>query len=98
MKQNITESYFIDQIVGDEYTSMTGEGARALFHYLEQLEDDCDFEIEFDRVAIRCEWNEYTTIAEALEQYDTINNAEELSDNTTIIYIPGTDRIILQEF
>ena len=39
MKQSITESYFVDQIVGDEYNNMTYEGAKALFEYFEQLEE-----------------------------------------------------------
>ena len=72
MKQYISESYFVDQIVGDEYNSMSSEGGNALFHYLEQHEDECSFEIEFDRVAIRCEWTEYTNIEEVLKEYDNI--------------------------
>ena len=34
MKQIITESQFVDEIVGDEYNSMSYEGARALYEYL----------------------------------------------------------------
>ena len=98
MKQYISESYFVDQIVGDEYNSMSSEGANALFHYLEQHEDECSFEIEFDRVAIRCEWTEYTNIEEVLKEYDNINTLEDLRDHTIVIEVPNTNILIIQEF
>lgn len=40
-------------------------GARALVEYLEQLEEDCGTEIEFDAVAIRCDYSEYGSALEA---------------------------------
>ena len=98
MKQSITEGYFIDQIVGDEYNTMSIEGARILFEYLEELEEECDFEIEFDRVAIRCEWTEYTNIEEVLKEYDNIDTLDDLRDHTIVIEVPNTDRLIIQEF
>ena len=98
MKQYISESYFVDQIVRDEYNTMTSEGANALFHYLEQYEEECTFEIEFDRVAIRCEWTEYTNIEEVLKEYDSINTFEELAEHTIVIEVPNTDILIIQEF
>jgi len=98
MKQSITEGYFTDQIVRDEYNAMSIVGAKALFNYFEQLKDDCGFEIEFDRVAIRCEWNEYANIEEVLKEYDSINTFEELAEHTIVIEVPNTDILIIQEF
>ena len=106
MKQTITESYFIDQIVGDEYNNMSYDGAKALFEYLEELEEDsrnshghCELEIEFDRVAIRCEWNEYDNLNEVIKCYDdSINTIEDLRDNAHVIEVPNSDKIIIQEF
>lgn len=37
----------------------------ALCEYLEELEDGCGEEIEFDVVAIRCDWGEYASLEEA---------------------------------
>ena len=59
MINTMTEHEFIDAIVSDEYNSMSYEGARALFEYFEQLEEDIGEKIEFDCVAIRCEFSEY---------------------------------------
>jgi len=98
MKQSITEGYFIDQIVGDECNTMSIVGAKALLEHLEQYEDEWGIEIEFDRVAIRCEWTEYTNIEEVLKEYDSINTFEELAEHTIVIEVPNTDILIIQEF
>jgi hypothetical protein len=45
------------------------EGLGVLFEYFEQLEEDCETEIELDVISICCEYNEYT-IDEFFEQYD----------------------------
>ena len=98
MKQHIMESQFVAGVVSDEYNNMSYEGARALFEYLEEFEDSCGTEIEFDVVALRCEWTEYENIQEALNEYIGIRTVEELRDNTTVIEIPESDKIIIQEF
>jgi len=98
MKQAITESYFIEQIVGDEYNSMTYEGAKALFGWVEELEADTGEEMEFDRVAIRCYWTEYENIGMALNEYYDLKTVADLSNNTVVIEIPDTDRLLVQEF
>ena len=102
MKQTITESQFIDAIVGDEYNSMSYEGAKALFQYLEDLESDTmngNFEEqEFDRVAIRCEFSEYENLDEVLSEYDNIKSLSDLYDHTTVIEVPNSDRLIIQQF
>ena len=70
MKQNVSSSQFVDAIVGDDYNDMSYEGANALFEYLEELEDSIGEEIEFDAVAIRCEWAEYENLDAVLSDYD----------------------------
>ena len=98
MKQTITESQFIDAIVGDNYNNMSYEGAKALFEYLEQYEQDCDEDIEFDRVAIRCEFSEYENLEEVLSEYDNIKSLSDLYDHTTVIEVPNSDKLIIQQF
>ena len=44
-----------------------------------------DQEIEFNRVAIRCDYSEYKTLDEILNQYDNINTLDDLMDHTTVI-------------
>ena len=36
---------------------------------MEQLEEDCGTEIEFDAVAIRCDYSEYASALEAAKEY-----------------------------
>jgi len=98
MKQAISESYFVDEILGDEYNSISYEGAKALFQYLEELEEDCGTEIEFDRVAIRCDFSEYDNLEEVTSEYDSIETLEDLRDNTTVIEIPNSEKLIIQAF
>jgi hypothetical protein len=98
MKQGISESYFVNEILGDEYNSISYEGAKALFQYLEELEEDCGTEIEFDRVAIRCDFSEYDNLEEVTSEYDSIETLEDLRDNTTVIEIPNSGKLIIQAF
>ncbi len=103
MKQTITESYFIDQIVGDDYNNMSYEGAKALFEYLEELEEACwqadgSNEMEFDKVEIRCAYTEYENIEAIAEQYDHVKTLNDLRDYTQVIEVPNSDKIIIEQF
>jgi hypothetical protein len=98
MKMQISEHYFVNEIVGDAYNHISYEGAKALFEHLENLEDDCGITVEFDRVAIRCEYTEYKNFEEILDEYDNIKTLEDLHASTFVIEIPDTDRLIIQQF
>jgi len=76
------------------------EGAKALFDYLEQLEEDCNISYEFDPIAIRCEYVEYDTLAECLHDYDCLDlkTIDDLSEHTTVIEVEDTDKLIIQAF
>lgn len=53
----------------DNYkNNFTRDGLIALFDYLEQLEDDTGT-IEFDMVGICCDYSQYATAWDAMEQY-----------------------------
>ena len=97
MKQTITENYFIDQIVGDEYNSMSYDGAKSLYEYFEELEEATG-EIDFDKVEIRCAFSEYDNLDSLLADYDCIKSIEDLKNRTTVIEIPNSDKIIIEQF
>ena len=97
MKQTIRENEFVHAILGDDYNNMSYEGALALFEYIEEYEDQTGEETELDVVAIRCEWTEYENIEEVSKDYD-IDNLDDLRDNTSVIEVPNSDRLIIQEF
>lgn len=44
-------------------------GALALAEYLEEYENDSDERLELDTVALRCEYDEYTSALEACKNY-----------------------------
>lgn len=81
IKETVNESRFIDVLSTDEYASWSYGAIKALFEYYEQMSEDLGEDIELDRVAIRCEWSEYESAWEAMEQYQpedmpTLDNSE----------------------
>ena len=84
-----------NRLLDDAYGGWSYNGAYALAHYLESLTEDCE-PIELDVVALRCEFTEYATIEEVLEQYNDIKDLEDLQDHTTVIEFDGG--LIIGEF
>ena len=58
IKQTMNTSHVVSELMSDEYANWTYEGATALAEWYEQLSEDMGQDIEFDRVAIRCDWSE----------------------------------------
>ena len=95
MKDTITEHTFTDEMIKHGFSY---EGTKALFEHLEQYEQDCDHELEFDPIAFRCEYDEYKNLEEVKENYQDIETLEDLQNNTSVIEIPNTDRLIIQAY
>ena len=80
-------------------------GLERLFDYLEQLGDDIGEELEFDVIALCCDYSEHTLEDLNSEsrhyegvQWDTLEEAIEwLEDRTTVIPVDG-DTVIIQVF
>jgi hypothetical protein len=53
MKDTINENKFVNTMTDHGFSY---EGSKALFEHLEQYEQDCDQELEFDPIAFRCEF------------------------------------------
>jgi len=101
--KTIGQSEFQDGLKG-EYFDFTYDATEALYDYYEDLSDGLSEPIEFDPIAIRCEWSEYDTLAEAYEQYrvynDTVSKDEMLEyfeDNTQIIELDN-GHVLVSEF
>ena len=97
MKDTITEYQFVDTMAQKQH-GFSYEGAKALFEYFEQYEQDCDIEMEFDPVAIRCDFDEYENLEEVKANYQGIETLKDLQNNTTVIEIPNSDRLIIQAY
>ena len=107
MKQTLTTDQAANLLVADDNAGWSYAGARALVEYLEHLEDDTGEAIEFDCVALRCDFSEYPNAREAAEECgwepdeDADEDAEEaalewLRDRTTVITFGGG--VIVQLF
>tara|TARA_R110000823_G_scaffold291683_1_gene410084 strand:- start:3 stop:305 length:303 start_codon:yes stop_codon:yes gene_type:complete len=74
------------------------EGLKALYEHLTNLEEDIGEEIEFDPIALCCDYSEYENLKELKNNYSDIENFEDLESNTSVIQIPTTERFIIQNF
>ena len=90
------------------------EGLCALFDYLEKMEESTGEPIEFDPIALCCEFTEYEDAYDFEKNFgdcsDLLENAPEDSDDweadimealaerTTVIRIPQSDGFILENF
>tara|TARA_R100001530_G_C4306341_1_gene151784 strand:+ start:936 stop:1247 length:312 start_codon:yes stop_codon:yes gene_type:complete len=103
MKETITKYQFRDWFrSSDNYrNNFSYNGLGALFDYIEELEHDIGEEIEFDPIALCCEYSEYDSFEELQDDYyDTyLNNIEDLYQHTSVvIHIPESEGIIIQQF
>jgi len=96
MKDTITQYQFVDEMSKEQH-GFSRLGAFALFDYLTEYEESCGTELEFDPIALRCDFDEYETLEECLDQYD-LNSLKQLQDHTTVIEVPNSKAIIIQAF
>ena len=87
MIKTVSKYEFTEDLLCDEYANWSYSGASALFEYLTGLEENTGEQIEFDKVALRCDFSEYENLEDILSQYDNINTLEDLIDNTTVIEV-----------
>jgi hypothetical protein len=69
MKQTLTVSDIAEQLRRDENANWSPAGARAMAEYLEEFESETGAEMEFDRVAIRCDFAEYKSLRDWADDY-----------------------------
>mgnify|MGYP003625969232 CR=1 FL=1 len=103
MKQQVNFSQFIDAFRDyGRHDQFTYQAKRALFDWIEEMDDDCGTESELDVVALCCEFSEHAdAVTAALEYTNTGVNAmtddddkneaalEFLRDNTHVIEFDG---------
>jgi hypothetical protein len=100
VKDTITIYQFTDWFrSGEGYkNNFSYDGLGALFDYIEELENDMGEDIEFDPIALCCEYSEYDSFEELKDDYDNIESIDDLYDWTTVIHIPDSNGIIIQQF
>ena len=99
----VNESDFKNYFKSSQYkNNYSMEGLYTLYNYLNDLSEDISEDIEFDIVAIACDFTEYESLEEALEQYEHINSYDELEQHTSILnismFFDNHKGIIIQAF
>ena len=90
----------ISDLMQDDNAKWSYSQAEALAEYYDQLSDEINESIEWDAVAIRCEWDAYDSEEEVVEAYENgrdITKFSDISDRTTVL-VCSDSSILLQEF
>jgi hypothetical protein len=98
MKKTINLYEFREGFRIRERKNFSYEGLEALYNYLEEYEEETGEAVEFDPIALCCEFSEYENLKELQENYSDIETMEDLRNNTQVIEIPGSDRFIIQDY
>ena len=97
MKQNVSEYDFIDGFMKIRPNNFSRNGLQCLYDYLIELEDDIGEEIEFDVIALCCDFSEYKDLNEIKEAYSTeFEDIEDLREYTQVIECDNS--IIIQDY
>ena len=75
-------------------------GLESLFNYLEGLADEMGESIELDVVALCCDYYEYDSLEQLQADYNLEHSEDldKLREHTTVIEIPKSLGIIIQQF
>jgi hypothetical protein len=99
MKKKISEYEFNIWFKVNRPNNFSYAGRQALFEYLEEYEDSTGEQIEFDPIALCCEYTEYDNIAEFHLDYDAEDypDKDAIMDYTQVIEF-GVESFIIQQF
>ena len=95
MIDTVTRHTFIDTFRKLRPNNFSYDGLNALFDFYEELEEGTGEQIEFDPIAICCEWSEYDSFEEIKDAYDDINTEEDLHAQTQVIPLDNGGYILL---
>jgi hypothetical protein len=91
--ETMTKDSFISRFNSEDGFSY--DGLCALYDYLNELSDDSGEDIKFDRIALRCEYDEYSNLEEYNKAYGKNHKAIEFIGNyTVVIDIDGKSFIV----
>jgi hypothetical protein len=98
MINTLSTNQAVTELLKDEYANWSYEAATAIVEWLEDLESDNPNEpIEFDPIAVRCDFSEYTA-TELVEEYSM--TLEEIRQRTLVLDL-GTltnQSFVIQQF
>ena len=97
MKQTMNEFDFKNEFKKIRPDNFSYDGLTALYDHLIQYEKDCDTELEFDPIAYCCEFTEYENFKEIKQNYD-VEDLEHLEQNTIVLKIPNSEKLVIQNY
>ena len=97
MKQTINEFDFKNEFKKIRPNNFSYDGLTALYDYLTQYEESCDTELEFDPIAYCCEYTEFDSFEDVKKNYD-VETLEKLQDKTTVLKIPNSEKLVIQNY
>ena len=99
MKTDVNYYTFRNWFETNRPDNFSDKGLQALWDMLEEYEDSAGEEIEFDPIALCCEYDEYENTEEFHGNYDKEEypDIEAIQDNT-MVWEFGTESFIIQSF
>lgn len=103
MFQSVNFSSFCDSFrVLDRQDQFTYAGKRILFDYLEQYEEDTGESIEFDVIALCCDYVE-STVEEIIRDYSIDTSVDDdvidwLNDRTSVCGVTDSGAVVFAQF
>jgi hypothetical protein len=97
MKQTMNEFDFKNEFKKIRPENFSYEGLTVLYDHLIQFEEDTDQELEFDPVAFCCEYTEFDSFEDVKKNYD-VEDLEHLEQNTIVLKIPNSEKLIVQNY
>ena len=114
MKKTLGNSEAVRLLMNDECARWSREAAQAIVDHIEEIEESTEQEIEFDPVAIRCDFSEFESATEAASEYgwqfdgdDGEDDLEHrkvcsaldfLEGHTLVMQLPKSDGVVIQNF
>ena len=95
MKKTMSEHDFTTEMMDIRQGNFSCSGLKKLYDHLTELEESCDFEIEFDAIAICCDYSE-DALLNVLDNY-SLDSIEELQENTDVIIV-DSETVIYQNY
>ena len=97
MKQTMNEFDFKNEFKKIRPENFSYEGLTVLYNHLIQFEEDTDQELEFDPIAFCCEYTEFDSFEDVKKNYD-VEDLEHLEQNTIVLKIPNSEKLIVQNY
>jgi len=99
MKTTITIYDFTEMFKRVRPDNFSDQGLQALFDYLEDYEESTGEELEFDCIAICCDFTEYENLEEFQRDYSTdYKSIDDIESETTVIRLNDGEGFIIQCF